>query len=156
MSPASGVISWQLVNHPTLKKPIALVGIGNDEALVIFPFYDLRDFDFNGKLSVKERVGSHVPVFGPQMVKSSEALLLRSIAIDIADPALKQKADLTLIRAGYVAVVQQIQTLYIKNLVGGGLGLALEKTSLTIVSKYFVKKAFEQTLSAMLKAAMGH
>ena len=151
MAAQAVVTSWQVVNHPTLKKPIALVGSAQDQVVVIFPFYDFRDADFSGKLSFKERVGSRVPGLGKLTTDGAEAMLLRAVAVEFADPALKQQGDLTLLRAGYVAVVEQINLLYIKTMVGGAVSAALNQTSLTFVPKYFVKTAFKQAFARALR-----
>ena len=147
----SSITSWQIVNDPLYKKPLALVGLTDYSVVVVIPLHDLRDVNFDGKVSFAERVTSLMwSGFG---LKAHEAGMLMSIAIEMADPDLKQIADKKLLQAGFTVGMQQFNKMYLKSFVNQSIGLIIDSTSLNTISKYFVKKGFENVFNSLIQSA---
>ena len=152
MSTVPTIANWTTINHPIYHKPYALVGTSaSGTVLVVVPLFDLRDADLSGKVDLGEWFAAWIG--GNQNRQAQEAAMLLSAAVEMADPDLYQLANRKLFAAGFSAGVQQFQKLYLKSYVSDAIGLALDQTSLSIISKYFIKIGFEAEFYRFLENA---
>jgi hypothetical protein len=148
---------WVMVRHPLFNKPAAVVHLDDDGAVVGFILvHDLRDGDWDGKISNGERALPHIPIFGKQAIQTELASIMLVIATDdqVLDDDLERQAKRKMISAAVTAVQQSISMIFVKRFCGPLFQTALAGTGLSAVGQFFAKKGLEKAMQSAVNEAI--
>ena len=157
MSARDGDIDWYIVKRDGNYNPLGALGFIDDEVAIISSFYDDRDANKDGKVSVPERV---VHFISP----------LRTEGIAVVEVAMTARFDMNVLERDpdFYMTALNLWFSFARNLVidgaytawmGVGInmatGIVAKQLAEGLVKQFVIKKGMEAIVKTSMKKAMG-
>jgi len=132
-------------------KKVALVAQNEDGVVAFLPFYDPRDANYDGTVSLAEKLAAF-HWLGKFATQASMGHLMRVIANDdrVNDVALDMRGFKTVVDAASVAIHEAITEMYLDKIGEAAGELATLRLELHWAAEWFIKTGVEKTFNKML------
>jgi hypothetical protein len=141
-------LEWKLVYKPRTYKPIGAVGFNGDDIVVIAAFYEDKDWDDDGKVSLLERF---VPIFSGKGRAIAEVVTAAYSDPDIMirDPSIRQWYGNAIVNFANGMIVEGIYKVYFSQAIGMAAGSVAGSITQNTVKSYLIKKGLETTVKQL-------
>jgi hypothetical protein len=149
-------LEWYIVEGLAGRK-IGALGFLGDEVVVITSFYDDRDGNRDGSVSIPERV---VYFLSPLKTKGNAVVDVAMAARDDVevsgrDPEFYQMANTLFLRFARGLVIDGVYTAWMGVSIGMAAGAISKELATGLVKQYVIKKGMEAPVRMALRKAMG-
>jgi hypothetical protein len=149
-------LDWYIVEGLGARR-IGALGFLGDEVVIITAFYDDRDGNRDGSVSIPERV---VYFLSPLKTKGSAIVDVAMAARDDVevsgrDPEFYQMANILFLRYARGLVTDGAYTAWMGVAIGMATGAVSKELATGMVKQFVIKKGMEAPVKAALKKAMG-
>ena len=145
-------LEWKLVYERNSRKPIGAVGFNGDEIAVVTAFYEDKDWNNDGKVSLLERFGSLFSGKGRAMMEVVTAAY-SDPDIMVRDPSIRQWWGDAFVKFASGLIVEGIYKVYFAraiSLTAGGIAGTITQDT---IKSYIIKKGLEATVKKMYVGA---
>lgn len=148
-------MDWVLI-YKFKKEPIGAVGFLGNEVVTVIAFYDDRDGNKDGKVSIGERIASMLSPISVEGSAVTEVAMQARVNMDVMmrDPGFGQVAMQMFLNFARGLVLDGIYAAYFKRGVSmTGKGVAKLVTD-GMVKEFVIKKGFEKAVREAFDAAV--
>lgn len=146
-------ITWIIIEGVG-KRKIGAVGLIDNTVAVVVAFYDDKDADYDGNVSVGEWLTATLWGLGVNDYKITEVALAAKYQIFERDPSFAEVADRMFLAYMGGAVASGIYTAYFSRAIGAIASPIAARISGNIVKQYFIREGFENAVKAAYDASL--
>ena len=156
MSDSDADIDWYLVRD-NRGKPLGALGFIDDEVAVIASFYDDRDANKDGNISIPEYAVSLVSPLGTKGMHVMEVAMAARFDMDVIerDPDFYQLAINMWLKFSRNLVIDGAYAAWMSAAVGQASGAIAKQITGNLVKQFVVKKGLESAVKYAVKKQAG-
>ena len=145
-------MEWVIVKHSISGKPIGALGFIGNKIAVVSTFYEDKDWDHDGTVSLLERFGS---MFGLKGKAVTEVLTqaMSDPDIYIRDPSLRSMHGQAVVNFASGMITEGIYKSYLSFGVSQAAGAVAAELATGAAARFFIKKGMEAAVKQAYEAA---
>jgi len=138
-------MDWKLVRHSRTRKEIGALGFIDNKIAIVATFYEDKDWDHDGKVSLKEKFGS---VFGLKGKAVAEVLTQAMSDPDllIKDPSLRQMHGNAIVQFASGMIKEGMYIIFFKRAIGQSCGVLAGSLASSSAARFIIRKGMEQAV----------
>jgi hypothetical protein len=144
-------MEWRLVNHSRTRRPIGAIGFIGGKIAVVNTFYADKDWNHDGKVSYKEKIGSMFGLGG----KSAVEVLTQALSdpdLYMKDPnGLRQLHGNAVTQFATGMILEGIYITYMKMGVSQSCGAIAANLVKGNASQFFIRKGMERAVKEIYR-----
>ena len=157
MGSDDGGIDWYVVKLDGNNKPLGAIGFVDDKAAVITSFYDDRDANKDGAVSIPERVAFFVSPFRLKGINVVEVAMAARFDMEVneRDPEFYSMAVNLWINFAKGLVKDGMYAAWFGTSVNMGCGIVAKELATGLVKQWIIKKGMETAVKKALRKSLG-
>lgn len=147
-------MDWMIVKHSWTSKVIGAVGFLDNQIVAVVAFYDDKDADHDGKVSLGERAGSILFSMRGRAAAEVISQAYADPAIAERDPGINEMRGRLLTAFASGLLVEGAYQAWFAFGISKAAGAIAETITTSAIKSFFIKKGMEKAVKEAYMAAM--
>ena len=154
---SDGTIDWYVVKPEGYTKALGALGFVDDKVVIITSFYDDRDANRDGSISIPERVVFFISPIGLSGTAVVEVAMAARFDMEVLerDPEFHSVAINLWLNFAHGMVKDGMYAAWIGVHVNMGAGLVAKRLASGLVKQFVIKKGMEVVVKKAIRKSMG-